>query len=133
MYTQEEKINHLKMLYHAANSDGIYNRAEVIYITQVADSLGVDLTELENLSASDFDLDLPDKEYKLYSLFHRLTLIMLVDNNVNDTERHFCFDMGVRMGLHPQSINEVIDYVIKQGVFSASPKHIIEIFKKYSN
>lgn len=133
MYTHQQKINHLKMLYHAANSDGVYSKGEVIFIRRVAENLGVDIKELENLDVKDFDLELPDREYLIYSLFHRLALIVLVDNEVNESERHFCLDMGVRMGLHPQSVNEILDYIIENGAFNASPESIIAIFKKYSN
>lgn len=133
MYTYQQKVNHLKMLYHAANSDGSYKKSEKIFIRRVAENLGIDIKELENIDFKDFDLILPEKEYLLYSLFHRLALVMLVDSEMNGSERHFCLDMGVRMGLHPQSVNEVLDHIISNGAFEASPSSIIEIFKKYSN
>jgi len=121
------------MLYHAANSDGIYSKAETIYIRRVAENLGVDIKELEDADIKNFDLELPKKEYLLYSLFHRLALIVLVDNEMNKSERHFCLDMGVRMGLHPQSVNEVLDLIVEKGAFNTSPEAIVAIFIKYSN
>ncbi|MEL7001912.1 MAG: hypothetical protein AAFN93_04160 [Bacteroidota bacterium] len=133
MYTRQQKINHLKVLYHAAISDGIYSKAEAIYIRRVAENLGVDIENIEYSGENRFDLELPEKEYLLYSLFHRLALIALVDNEMTSAERHFCLDMGIRMGLHPQAVNEVLDLIVKEGAFNTTPEAIIDVFIRYSN
>jgi hypothetical protein len=131
--SHHQKISHLKSLYHLACADKELAKVETTYIRIVAEHLGIDPKELENFDGSEPDLELPDKEYKLYSLFHRLAIIIMLDNTVNERERHYCFNLGIKMGLHPNAIKEIIDYVSVYGAMTSMPADVLKIFKKYLN
>ena len=132
MYTHEQKVSHLKALYHLACADKDFSNVEAIYIKNVAERLGVKLEELRNFNpASEPPLDLPDTEFKIYSLFHRLAIIIMVDESINETEKRYCFNLGIKMGLHPNALHEIIEHVIAHGSMGASPEKIMGIFKKY--
>jgi hypothetical protein len=113
-------------------SDGVLSKAEAVYIKIVAERLGVSLEVLEDHDGNEPDLELPDREYKLYSLFHRLTIIIMVDNRIYEEEERHCFNLGIRMGLHPNAIEEIIEYVGTNNSVE-SPAAIIAIFRKYEN
>ena len=132
MYTHEQKISHLKALYHLALSDEVLSKAESVYIKIVAERLGVSITELENFDGSEPDLILPDREFKLFSLFHRLVIMIMVDDRVYYEEERNCFNLGVKMGLHPNAIAEIIAHVVTNNS-TESPNEIISIFRKYMN
>lgn len=132
MYSREEKISHLQALYHLALSDGEIGKAEATYIKIVADSLNIPVSVLKNYNVDKLDLVLPNREYKLYSLFHRLTIIIMVDGIVHEEEERKCFDLGIKMGLHPNAVGEIIHHVATQSS-SGSPETIIAIFKRYLN
>jgi hypothetical protein len=127
----KQKLAHLRSLYHLARADKIITKAELIYIKIVADQLGIEVTELELTNGDEPELDLPDKEYKLYALFHRLVIILAVDEQVTDDEKRHCFNLGIKMGLHPNAIAEIIEYVTGQDPMNAMPEQIISIFRKY--
>jgi hypothetical protein len=55
----------------------------------------------------------------------------MIDNVANDIERKYCFDLGIKMGLHPNAVIEVIQYVVTHGAFNAPPDEILRIFRKY--
>ena len=62
---------------------------------------------------------LPDREYKIYSLFRRLAIVIMIDNTVSDREYQYCFNLGVKMGLHPNAVDEIIDHVAARGAMDA--------------
>jgi hypothetical protein len=128
--THQQKISHLKALYHLACADNVFSRAEAIYIRNVAKRLGIDETELEKFDGSEPELELPDREYKVYSLFHRLVIIIMVDNEVHEDEKRYCFNLGIKMGLHPNAVGEIIASV-EDGEIGAAPSEVMDIFRKY--
>jgi hypothetical protein len=130
--TYQQKISHLKALYHLACADNIYTRSEAVYIRSVAQRFGIDEAELQNFDGSEPDLELPGHEHKLYSLFHRLAVVIMVDNEITTQEKEYCFNLGVKMGLHPSAINEIIASV-EDGDFGAAPNDVTDIFRKYLN
>ena len=131
MDTYQQKLSHLKALYHLACIDNELSQAEATYIMNVAEKLGVDPEELVDFDGSEPDLELPDKQYKLYAVFHRLVMVIMIDNIASDVERKYCFDLGIKMGLHPNAVIEVIHYVVEHGPFNAVPTEILAIFRKY--
>jgi hypothetical protein len=129
--THQQKISHLRALYHLACADKVFSKAESIYIRNVAIRLGINETELESFDASEPELELPDREYKVYSLFHRLAIIVMIDGAAHKDERRFCFNLGIKMGLHPNAVGEIIDLVSAHGAMDVAPKEIMDIFRKY--
>jgi hypothetical protein len=128
--TINQKISHLNALYHLASADNDICEVELVYIRKVAERLGIDLSE-QKLKKTEPELDLPNREYKVYGLFHRLALILMVDNNSTETERRYCFNLGIRMGLHPNAIQEIIAFVTTHGAMSTTPQEVMAIFRKY--
>lgn len=133
MDNHHQKISHLKALYHLANIDSYYTETEAVYIKIVADRLGIRHEELNKFDGSEPDLVLPDREYKLYSLFHRLAIIIMIDNAIDENEKRYCINLGIRMGLHPNAIIEIVEHAIENGAMKTLPTDVIEIFRKYQN
>ena len=131
MDTYQQKLSHLKALYHLACIDNVLGKEEATYIINVAERLGIDPEELVDFDGTEPDLVLPDKQYKLYAVFHRLVMVIMIDNVANEMERKYCFDLGIKMGLHPNAVIEVITYVVAEGPLRADPSEILAIFRKY--
>ena len=117
---------------HLALADGNLGKEEAAYIRVVATSLNIPLGVLEQYGHGEPDLVLPDREYKLYSLFHRLVLIIMIDGVIDEAEERTCFDLGIKMGLHPNAVGEIIHHVTAADS-DESPQEIIAIFKRYMN
>ena len=131
MDSHQQKISHLRALYHLACADKVLTDAEAVFIKNVAEHLGISLEELSKLDPYEPTLELPNREYKNYVLFHRLALIVMIDNALNERERQYCFNLGIKMGLHPNAIDEIIDHIQRHGTMGSLPKDIVAIFKKY--
>jgi hypothetical protein len=131
--THSQKISHLNALYHIACADNDLSEVEIIYIRKVAERLGITLVDFSNLDQTEPVLDLPNREYKVYGLFHRLALLLMIDGKTEETEQRYCFNLGIKMGLHPNAIGEIIDYTVLHGASSTTPKEVMAIFRKYLN
>jgi hypothetical protein len=133
MDNDQQKINHLKALYHLASIDKDISEVETIYIRNVAERFGIDASELEKFDGSEPVLDLPNREYKVYTIFHRLAIIIMIDGHLDEQERNFCFNIGIKMGLHPNAVGEIVSLVEKKGSSNMLPSEVMTIFKKYLN
>lgn len=124
-------ISNLKTPYLIACSDGVLSDLEKIYIKNVALHLGIDPEILKDFDDDEPELVLPDKQYKLYSMFHRLVIIVMIDTEADANEKRYCFNLGIRMGLHPNVVGEILEHVVQHGSFKTNPADVIGIFKKY--
>ena len=131
MDSHQQKISHLRALYHLACADEGLTDVEGEYIKNVAERLGIPLEELSKLDPYEPTLELPNREYKNYILFHRLALIGMIDNVLSESERQNCFNLGIKMGLHPNAVGEIIDYVASQGTIDSKSSDVMAIFKRY--
>ena len=131
MDSHQQKISHLRALYHLACADKVLTDVEGEYIKNVAERLGIPLEELSKLDPYEPTLELPNREYKNYILFHRLALIVMIDNTLSERERQYCFNLGIKMGLHPNAVGEIIDYIASQGTIDSKSSEVMAIFKRY--
>ena len=131
MDSQQQKISHLRALYHIACADEILTDVEAAFIKNVAEHLEIPLEELSQLDPFEPTLELPDREYKNYVLFHRLALVVMIDNTLDVREKQYCFNLGIKMGLHPNAVGEIIDYIAANGTLDSKPSEVMAIFKKY--
>jgi hypothetical protein len=129
--TRKQKISHLKALYHLACADRELSKIETVYIRNVAERLGINPEELESFDGEEPELHLPDREFKVYALFHRLVIIIMIDGEMHADERRYCFNLGIRMGLHPNAVGEIIAHTATHGAWGAEPKEVMDIFRKY--
>ncbi|HEY0651484.1 MAG TPA: hypothetical protein VGD65_00090 [Chryseosolibacter sp.] len=130
MDTLNQKVSHLNALYHLASADSDISEVELVYIRKVAERFGVNLEEV-TLNSAEPELDLPNREYKVYTIFHRLALILMIDNESTEAERSYCFNLGIRMGLHPNAVQEIIAFVTAHGSLNTTPQAVMAIFRKY--
>ena len=131
MDSDQQKISHLRALYHLACADKVLTEAEAVFIKNVAEHLGIPLEELSKLDPYEPSLELPNREYKNYILFHRLALIVMIGDALSERERQYCFNLGIKMGLHPNAVGEIIDYISSKGTSDSKASEVMAIFKRY--
>lgn len=129
--TREQKISHLKALYYLANADHIYSEIEARFIIAVARHLQIDLDELEDFSEKKPEIDIPEDEFTVYLLFHRLILLIMVDDEISNSEWTACKELGLDMGLPTEAITEIMDYVSSQGTEPRIARELLDIIRKH--
>ena len=131
--THQEKLSHLQDLIHLSKSDESIVKIEAVYIQKVAKKLGISDAEIAIIEFKGIDRALPKNEFQIIPLFHRLIILMMIDSKIHDDEIKFCSDLGIKMGLHPQAVGDIIE-LAKTGHFEyMDPDRISAIFKKYYN
>ena len=128
----QQKLSHINALVRLAKSDDVFSEIEVLFVNRIADRLGVRLEDLSAYDQKDLKLHLPHTEDEVIPLFHRLVILIAIDRIITPEERDLCFHLGVKMGLNPQAVSDVIDLIQEKGN-DVDPSLIIEIFNRHNN
>lgn len=133
MINRVEKLSLLSEMIAFARVDNSLNEIEYKFLLGVAKQL--DITQ------EDFDylLTNPVTYVKLKSYserivqFHRLVLLMNIDNDITPREIHKLHNFGLRMGLNFDAINRVLELMESFPNKIIPPDFLLDIFKVQYN
>ncbi len=119
----EEKISHLNDLINLSKIDGNEALNEVNFINSVADRLGISRKDLKELKEKSANITfMPPKDmYRIMMQYHRLIVLMGIDRIITDEEKELCVNLGLKMNLKKEAIEEIIDKAID------TPRHVISV------
>ncbi len=128
-----EKISLIQSLIGLSKSDHKFDNIEKAFISRIAEMIGISEEQLRSIESSEKVSAPPKSEFARILQFQRLILLMCVDGEPDKNEKLYIRDVGIRMGLNPQAIEEVFvainnypDHVIPSQV-------MIDIFTKFHN
>ena len=128
-----EKISLIQSLIALSKSDHKYDEMEREFISKIAEMVGISMDQLREIETSENIFAPPKSEFARILQFQRLILIMCIDGEMNENEKHYIRDVGIRMGLNAQAIEEVL-LATKDYPDRAIPSNvIINIFSKFHN
>ncbi|MBL3658512.1 hypothetical protein [Fulvivirga sediminis] len=132
--SKEEKLSHLFDLMNMAKADDAIQKIESVYIYKVAERMGIDQLELVKLETLGVEKrSFPKTEHQIIPLFHRLLILMCIDASIDDLEISFCKDLGLKMGLNPFAVNEIVTLACQKQPEHLSPDEINTIFRRFYN
>ncbi|MBS0001303.1 MAG: hypothetical protein KFF73_20125 [Cyclobacteriaceae bacterium] len=119
----EEKISHLHDLINLSKIDGNEALNEVNFINSVADRLGISRVDLKKLKEkkSNIIFTPPNDIYQVMMQYHRLIVLMGIDRIIAEEEKKLCVNLGLKMNLKREAIEEIIDKAID------TPRHVISV------
>lgn len=131
----QEKLSHIKDLINLSRIDGQESHMELNFINSVADRLGVERADVDKIKQGNLVVDnsFPRYQNQIIDQFHRIILLMGIDKIIKKEEIQFCFDLGLKMGLNPTAVLEVINKSYRNPAFLVQKDDIDRIFKKYLN
>lgn len=131
----KEKLSHLNDLIKLSRVDGYESSIESNFIESVAERLGVSGSDLDDLKNGHIEIDFspPRYEYQIIPQFHRIILLMGIDRMIYKEEIQFCMELGLRMGLNPNAVKEIVDKMIFYPNNIIPAEELESIFKKYYN
>ena len=129
----KEKLSLLKDLIKIANSDRQFREEEQQFIYAIAQQLGITPKDYMHLFKENIDFVPLQLEVDRIVQFQRLVFMMNVDQNVSLTEVKAVQNLGLKMGLNPVSINQVLTEMHNYPNKMLPPKRLIEIFKIHHN
>jgi hypothetical protein len=129
----KEKLSLLTELIKLARSDQKVRDQEYEFLLALAQSLNVSKKNFDALFEKNIEVILPASEFERILQFHRLVLLMNVDNETSHSEVEFLKNTGIRLGLSPMATNLVLEEMNKYPDKIVPPEKLIEIFKRQYN
>ena len=129
----KEKLSLLKELIKLAQCDQKVREQEYEFLLTIARSLEVRKDDFDALFEKYIEFTPPESEFERILQFHRLVLLMNVDQDTSDSEIEFIKDIGIRIGLNPLATNRVLNEMNKYPDKVIPPDKLIAIFKEQYN
>ncbi len=133
MYTKEEKLSLLSEMIAFARADKKFKDDEYNFILAVASQLNVTREEVDQLVEKGADKKQLHPESQRILQFHRLVLLMNVDQEASPQEIHEIKEMGLHMGLRPEAIDSVLEKMHQYPNKVVPPQELIAIFSRFYN
>lgn len=128
-----EKISLIQSLIGLSKSNHKFDAIEKDFISRIAEMIGINEKQLRSIELSEKVFAPPKSEFARILQFQRLILLMCVDGELNEKEKLYIRDVGIRMGLNAQAIEEVL-VVINNYPDKVIPSQVmIDIFTKFHN
>ena len=128
-----ERIGLIQLLIGLSKSDNRFDEIEKNFISKIADMIGISRDQLREIENFETTFAPPKSEFARILQFQQLILLMNIDGEISGYEKHYIRDVGIRMGLNAQAIEEVLVAVKQYPNGSIPPKILIDIFTKFHN
>lgn len=132
-YSKEEKQSIIIQLIQIAKADSNLKNEELEFIKRIANMLGISDTEFDTLVNQPFEEVILKPESERILQFHRLVLVMNVDQKTGLEEVATLKNFGLKMGLPPTAIDDVLEQMANYENKVIPPNILLEIFKKHYN
>ena len=133
MSTYQEKLDLLSQLIAFAESDAEIGDTEYGLLLGISRQLGVGQADFEGLFGQSERWVVPRSQLDRIVQFHRLVLLMNVDDNRHPEEIHRLHAIGMRMGLRPSAVQHVLTIMHRYPDKVIPPDVLISIFKVQDN
>jgi len=133
MYSKEEKLSLLSEMIEFAKADKNIKDEEYNFILAVASQLGITEEEIGYLVRNTAERKNLQPESQRILQFHRLVLLMNVDQETSQLEIHKIREIGLKMGLRSEAIDTVLKEMNNYPNKVIPPKELIAIFTRFYN
>ena len=113
--------------------DGHVSSDEAALIKHMGNLLGMEDAEILELFDNPAPFDPQSSSEQRVIQFHRMVLLMSVDGEVKQEEINHIQWMGIKLGLNPGMINEILRRMGDYENNVIPPDVLISIYKKYMN
>lgn len=133
MNSHKEKLSILSEMIAFARADHEMKDAEYDFLLGVAGHLGIDKPTFDSLLDTKVEKIMPKTQAERILQFHRLVLLMNVDQEQHQLEIGKLHNVGLGMGLPPSAIEQVLTVMHKYPNKVVPPDVLINIFKAHYN
>ncbi|WP_036152908.1 hypothetical protein [Maribacter forsetii] len=133
MPTNKEKLSILSEMISFAKGNNGVKESEYNFLFLVAQQLQVSKKIFDALFSSNVEHIIPKSQSERLLQFHRLVLLMNVDDAQDINDFKLIYDIGLKMGLPPGAIQQVLSIMHKYPNKVVPPEVLISIFKSHYN
>ena len=131
--TKQEKFSILSQMFALAEVDGKISNKETNFLLAVANQIGVSDLEFEELLSTPSQHVHLKPEVQRIVQFHRLVLLMNVDEDITEEENNKLMQIGLKLGLPSQAILTTLSTMHNYENKMIPPNVLIDIFKAHYN
>lgn len=133
MSDHNEKRSLLAQLIKLAKADKELKESEFQFLFSISQQLEFPSDEFQTLFEEHIAIQPPVLELDRIIQFHRLVLLMNVDEDISEKEMNLVRTTGIRMGLSPLAISEVLDVMHNYPNKMVPPDKLMSIFQTFHN
>lgn len=133
MPTEKEKLSILSEMIAFAKVNNEIKESEYDFLFSVAQQLEVKKVTFDGLFKQEVEHIIPKSQSERIVQFHRLVLLMNVDNQQELIEIKRIHDIGLNMGLPPGAIQQVLSIMHQYPNKIVPPDVLLSIFRAYYN
>ena len=132
-YSKKEKLSLLSDMIELAKSDNNLKDREFNFILAVANTLQISENEVSELIEKPAEKVVFQSDTQRILHFHRLVLVMNIDERTSLVEITALKNFGLHLGLPAEAIDEVFIRMNNYSNKVIPPNDFIEIFKRFYN
>ncbi|RDY60969.1 TerB family tellurite resistance protein [Flagellimonas nanhaiensis] len=133
MGSYQEKLSILSEMIAFARVDHSLKQSEYQFLLGVASNLGVNKDTFEDLLREKSPKVVLKSQPQRIVQFHRLLLLMNIDREQHKKEINKLYNIGLKMGLPPAAIGQVLEVMHNYPNKVVPPEVLIDIFKAHYN
>lgn len=133
MSTNREKLSILSEMIAFAKADNVMHDSEYDFLVGVASHIGIGKEEFDSLFDRKIEKVVLKSQADRILQFHRLVLLMNVDNVQSMVETNTLHNIGLKMGLPPSAIDQVLIVMHDYPNKVVPPDVLMSIFNAYNN
>ncbi|MEM1259069.1 MAG: TerB family tellurite resistance protein [Bacteroidota bacterium] len=133
MNSYQDKLSILSELIAFARVDYQLKEDEYDFLLSVANLMKVKKTSLDALLKKTIEISTPRTQLDRIVQFHRLLLLMNIDNEQHGKEVEKLHNIGLWMGLPPSAITQVLEVMHHYPNMAVPPKILLNIFRAHYN
>jgi tellurite resistance protein len=131
--TQAQKLSLLSDMIAFAVIDGKLHDNEYLFLSLIAEDLGIDSAEFQQLFHSENKSEVIKDDFERIQQFYRLALLMHSDGILHEREEKRIHEIGIGMGLDPFAMKRVLKSMTKSPTRMLSPDYLLEVFQEQNN
>jgi len=131
--TQSQKLSLLSDMIAFAVVDGKLHDNEYLFLSLIAEDLGIDSAEFQQLFHSENKSEVIKDDFERIQQFYRLALLMHSDGVLHEREEKRIHEIGIGMGLDPFAMKRVLNAMKQSPTRLISPDYLLEVFQEQNN
>ena len=129
----QEKRSIISELFELSKVDGEVSEQEINLIKTMGNMIGLSDQEILDCLQNPAPFDPQTSAQDRIVQFHRLVLLMNIDGEVHASELNHLRLVGVKMGLNPKAVDEVLTRMYDYPNNLIPPQDLIAIYAKHLN
>lgn len=130
---ENEKHQIIADMIALAKADDIVHEREREFILAVANRMGVTAAQVGEIFEKPYTPKVFSTELERITQFHRLVLLMNVDQDTHTVEIEAIRNYGLRLGIRPEAITQILNEMENYENKMMPSDRIVEIFKRFYN